>query len=212
MNRKTVLLTTLLALFLVILAGCTADKDKKESSEQMEQTVPKTHQTSTNDQESENQSQVSLLREIQQLAEQGKIINSEFPVKTTVIESVKEKWGTPDKEEYIAAAKGTYITYSKRDVVFGFNKGSQIFDVRSFDKRLNQITISDVEDTLGKPENVHHFAGEELLVYKAGEDYQLLFIFPKASKDNPAPGLDHYNIFYPPGSVNSMADDPGIKY
>ncbi|WP_114679251.1 DUF4309 domain-containing protein [Desulfotruncus alcoholivorax] len=51
-----------------------------------------------------------------------------------------------------------------------------------------------------------------MLVYQAGEKYQLLFIFPKATQQNSDPQLDHYNVFYPSGSANLMADDPGIRY
>jgi hypothetical protein len=79
------------------------------------------------------------------------IINCEFPVKTTVIEDVKKKWGEPDKTDWIPAAKGTYVTYPKHNVDFGFNKGSQIFEVRSFDSRLAKIQLSMVKKVFGTP-------------------------------------------------------------
>ena len=113
---------------------------------------------------------------------------------------------------YVSAAKGMYATYSKHNIVFGFNKGSQIFDVRSYDNSLKQVTMSKVKEVLGIPENTYHFDTEDMLVYKAGEKYQLLFIFPKANQQNSNPQLNHYNVFYPRGTVNLMADDPGIKY
>jgi hypothetical protein len=72
--------------------------------------------------------------------------------------------------------------------------------------------MSKVKEVLGEPENTHHFDTEDMLVYQAGEKYQLLFIFPKADDQDPDPRLDHYNVFYPRGTVNMMADDPGIKY
>ena len=53
---------------------------------------------------------------------------------------------------------------------------------------------------------------EDILVYEAGGNYQLLFMFSKATQQNPDPQLDHYNVFYPQGTVNMMAGDPGIKY
>jgi hypothetical protein len=162
--------------------------------------------------DAENDAQAMLLRDIVQLAGQGKTINCQFPVEATVIETVRDAWGEPDKTEYIAAAKGTYDTYADRDAVFGFNKGSQIFDVRSFDDSIKQVTMSKVKEVLGEPENTHHFDTEDMLVYQAGEKYQLLFIFPRADDQDPDPRLDHYNVFYPRGTVNMMADDPGIKY
>ncbi|GBF32795.1 lipoprotein, putative [Desulfocucumis palustris] len=162
--------------------------------------------------EQKEDSQAALLNEIMQLAPQGKVINCEFPVETTVIDTVNEKWGDPDSTDYIASAKGTYATYSEHHAAFGFNKGLQIFDVRSYDNSLKQITMSKVEEILGTPENIHHYNTEDMLVYKAGEKYQLLFIFPKATQQNSDPRLNHYNVFYPRGTVNMMADDPGIKY
>ncbi|OPX87640.1 MAG: hypothetical protein A4E53_02419 [Pelotomaculum sp. PtaB.Bin104] len=92
------------------------------------------------------------------------------------------------------------------------NKGSQIFDVRSYDDSLKQITLSKVKEVLGMPQNTHHYDTEDMLAYQAGEKYQLLFLFPKASQQNADPQLNHYNVFYPKGTVNSMANDPGIKY
>ncbi|MEG6615949.1 YjgB family protein [Peptococcaceae bacterium 1198_IL3148] len=159
-----------------------------------------------------NKTDTALLDQIIETAHQGQIFNCEFPVETTVIEDVKAKWGEADKEEYIAEAKGTYATYDEQNVVFGFNKGSQIFDVRSYDDSIKEIAMSQVREVLGSPDNAHYYDTEDMLVYQIGEKYQLLFIFPKATPENPDPKLDHYNVFYPHGTVNLMADDPGIKY
>ncbi len=211
MSRRFMFLVALLLLSIILFAGCASNKQGT-----LEQPVPQAAKDST---ESSNSNpvqipdaQAALLNEIMQLARQGKIINCEFPVETTVIETVKQKWGDPDREEYIAAAKGRYATYLKNNVAFGINKGEQIFDVRSFDNRLKELKISKVKEVLGAPENIHHYDTEDMLVYKAGEKYQLLFIFPKVIQQNTDPQLDHYNVFYPQGTVNSMADDPGIKY
>ncbi|PKM78121.1 MAG: hypothetical protein CVU90_03615 [Firmicutes bacterium HGW-Firmicutes-15] len=211
MSKRLMFIIALLLFSLVLFVGCASNKQGT-----LEQPDP---QAAKNPTESSNSNpvqipdvQAALLNEIKQLAPQGKIINCEFPIETTVIETVKQKWGDPDKEEYIAAAKGRYATYSIHNVAFGINKGSQIFDVRSFDNRLKELKMSKVKEVLGTPENTHHYDTEDMLVYKAGEKYQLLFIFPKATQQNPDPQLDHYNVFYPQGTVNSMAGDPGIKY
>lgn len=79
---------------------------------------------------------------MKRLAEEGKVINSDFPVKTIVIEDIIAKWGQPDKTDWVPAAKGNYSTYENGAIVFGFNKGSQIFEVRSFDKRLQELSLS----------------------------------------------------------------------
>ncbi|WP_390621929.1 DUF4309 domain-containing protein [Paenibacillus thiaminolyticus] len=41
----------------------------------------------------------------------------------------KNNAGEPDKDEF--AGQGMYATYEKRHIVFGYNKGMQLFDVRS---------------------------------------------------------------------------------
>lgn len=84
---------------------------------------------------------VALINTIVSLAKQGKVINSVFAAKVTVIEDVEKAWGKPDKMDYVAQAKGTYATYEKQGVVFGFNKGLQIFEVRSYDSGLKTVTL-----------------------------------------------------------------------
>jgi hypothetical protein len=214
MQRRFIFLLMLLLLGSFLLVGCrSTGTDQKDASNQTgQQTSVKPNKTGNVDTTGKTESPAVQLKEILRLAQQGKIINCEFPVETTVIETVQEKWGDPDQQEYIAAAKGTYTTYIKQQVVFGSNKGSQIFDVRSYNASLQPITMSDVQQTLGTPANIHHYANEDMLVYKAGEKYQLLFLFPKTTQTGTDPQLNHYNVFYPQGSVNSMADDPGLKY
>ncbi|HWP95420.1 MAG TPA: YjgB family protein [Syntrophomonadaceae bacterium] len=208
---KRFLILALLALSLILFAGCASTK-QDTSKQPVPQPAPGSTESNNSNPEAKPDAQATLLNEIMQSAKQGKVINCEFPVETTVIETVKGKWGDPDKEEYIAAAKGRYATYTQHNAVFGINKGEQIFDVRSYDNSIKELTQAKIKEVLGTPENIHHYDTQDMLVYKAGEKYQLLFIFPKATQQNLDPKLDHYNVFYPQGSVNMMADDPGIKY
>jgi len=60
------------------------------------------------------------------LARQGKVINSEFAAETEVIDDVEKKWGKPDKTDYVPEAKGTFVSYTGRGVVIGFNKRPDI--------------------------------------------------------------------------------------
>jgi hypothetical protein len=210
-SKKKTLIIIFMLLSFILLAGCTAGNKEPAEQTPPAQTEKPQQSVNNNEEPKENTTKI-ILTEIKKLARQGKTINCEFPVETTVIDTVINKWGQPDKSEYIAEAKGTYATFSERKVVFGFNKGSQIFDVRSYDERLQQITLSQVKESLGIPDNIHQYANEDMLVYNVGDKYQLLFMFPKADQQNADPRLDHYNLFYPRGTVNMMADDPGIKY
>ncbi len=208
MSRRLFILAVLV-LGMLLFAGCTAAKTPAQPEPQP---APASTATSNSNPVTKPDAQAMLLNEIMQLANQGKVIDCEFPVDTTVIETVKAKWGDPDQQTYIAAAKGTYATYAKHNAAFGFNKGSQIFDVRTYDNSIKDLTQSEIKVVLGAPENIHNYDTQDMLVYKAGEKYQLLFIFPKATPQNADPKLDHYNLFYPAGTVNSMAGDPGIRY
>lgn len=153
----------------------------------------------------------SLLN-MKQLAEQGKVINSTFSVKTTAMENVKTKWGEPDKTDWVPAAKGNYATYSKHAVVFGFNKGTQIFEVRSLDKQLQKLSLVKTKEVYGTPAYDVKVNGEEIIGYTAGQEFKMELVFPLTTASNSNPMMDHYLVLYPSGTVNSMANDPGRQW
>lgn len=156
--------------------------------------------------------QRTLVQQIEQNARAGKVVNCEFPIKSTNIEIVHEKWGLPDKTEYIADAKGSYETYGSRQVVFGYNKGMQIFEVRSNADSIRNLPLSKVQEVLGAP-SLKRSVGSQLIIgYVVSEEIKLEFVFPQVSQDNPDPRTDHVNVLYPAGTVNSMADDPGRQW
>lgn len=154
----------------------------------------------------------SLLPKIMTIAKQGKVINSDFSAKTNTIEDVEKVWGKADKTNWVAAAKGIYATYLNHNVVFGINKGEQIFEVRSYDSRLNKVAIAKVKEVLGNPAYDVKNNGQEIIGYTAGSEFKVEMVFPQPTKDNPNPMMDHYNVLYPEGTVNSMADDPGRQW
>ena len=156
--------------------------------------------------------QKQLIDTIVKLAKDGKIINSDAIAGKTVIEDMMKKLGKPDSQDYVGSAKGTYVTYEKKGVVFGFNKGSQIFESRSYDSRLKTLTLKKVEGVLGKPAYDQIYNKEHIIGYVMNSKYKLKFIFPQETKNNPDPRVDHVNVFYPQGTVNNMSEDPGRKW
>jgi hypothetical protein len=153
--------------------------------------------------------QKAMLLSMQKEAQQGRVLNIEFAAKTSMIDDVQGKWGKEDKSEYIADAKGTYDTFSKHNAVFGYNKGAQIFEVRSLDSALKALTLSQVKAAYGEPAYDKKSSTEEIIGYVINSDFKMLLVFPAGSGD---PKLDHYSVFYPAGTVNSMADDPGRQW
>lgn len=122
---------------------------------------------------------------------------------------MEEKWGKADSSEWVAAAKGMYSTYSKHNIVFGANKGNQVFEVRSLDNQLNSIQLSVVKDKLGTPQYDVKVNGEEIIGYKITDEFKILFVFPQGAAN---PALSHYSVLYPAGTINNMAGDKGREW
>src|SRR5680860_609451 len=154
----------------------------------------------------------ALFFNMMNLSKQGKVINCDFPAKTTTIDDVKKAWGKADQTSYVAAAKGSYATFSSHKVVFGFNKGDQIFEVRSFDSRLGTLTLAKAKEILGDPAYDVKNSSQEIIGYTAGAEFKVEMVFPQPTASNPTPAMDHYSVLYPQGTVNSMANDPGRQW
>lgn len=160
----------------------------------------------------EDKEREQLLNQIMDIAKQGKVPNCRFIAGKTVFDEVEEAWGKADKTDYIAAAKGTYAVYASKGVVFGINKGMQVFEIRSMGNDVKKISLSQVKRALGDPDKVLQYPGQDILGYVAGTDYKLEFVFPKAGQEQEDPLLDHLNVLYPRGTINMMADDHGRQW
>lgn len=146
------------------------------------------------------------------LAKQGKVINSDFPAETTTIDNVEKAWGKADQTNYIATVKGSYATFLGHKLVFGFNKGDQIFEARSFYSRLRSVTLAKTKEVLATPAYDIKNSGQEIIGYIAGSEFKVEMVFPQPTASNTNPAMDHYSVLYPQGTVNSMANDPGRQW
>ncbi|WP_459477952.1 YjgB family protein [Clostridium saccharoperbutylacetonicum] len=224
-NKKLSLLI-IMALCSVIISGCSNSNrsvnDTKDTTQTNNETSNTTDQSKTEENkilENKNEdssktenNQDSILKNIKTLAEEGKIINSDFADKSFNISDVEKNLGKADNAEWVTDAKGYYSTYSKYKVVFGSNKGGRIFEVRSFDSSLNNISLSNVEKYFGSPNHNVTVNNEKILGYVAGSDYKILFVFKVGADSKEDPKLDHYSVLYPQGTVNSMAGDSGREW
>ena len=212
-----------MTLFITIMAGCSssskpsgdAANDSKSSNEtSSEDKNSKSDAPSENSNvgtsNTENNSQKALLDNIKKLSEEGKIINCDFPVKTSTLQDVEKKWGKADKSDWVGEAKGNYAAYSNKNVVFGTNKGDQVFEARSFDSQLKQITLSEVKDFFGQPQYDVTSNGEKIIGYKSGSEFKILLVFKDS--ENKDPKLDHYSVLYPNGTKNNMSGDKGREW
>lgn len=153
-----------------------------------------------------------LLAQMKQSAAKGLAVGVPFAVETTTIDAVEKKWGKPDSSAYIASAKGTYNAYAKHAAAFGFNKGEQIFEARSLSPSLGAAKLSDVRAVYGKPAYTRLTTTQLILGYVASAKYRMLLVFARPAAKTSDPKLAHYSVFYPAGTVNYMADDPGRQW
>ncbi|MEI6100642.1 MAG: YjgB family protein [Eubacteriales bacterium] len=153
----------------------------------------------------------SFLKNMKDLADKGRVFNSEYAVETTTIDDVIAVWGNPNKSEYIQDAKGTYDTYTNKHVVYGFNKGDQIFEVRSTNPELGALTMSQVKSQYGANNYSKNVSGQIILGYVINAKYKMLLVFDTSAGASDPPLL-HYSVLYPAGTVNQMAGDPGRQW
>ncbi|WP_256757899.1 YjgB family protein [Cohnella sp. WQ 127256] len=139
------------------------------------------------------------IKEILELAKDGKAPGIEYAAHTGLIDEVEKAWGEADTQD--AAGKGIYATYVKKNAVFGFNKGSLIFDVRSSDAKLQKLTLKQIQQTLGKPDETKVNGEDTIYIYQANKQFQLKFIISKSTGK-----VDHISVFSAQDSINSMAN------
>ncbi|MBJ7936920.1 YjgB family protein [Bacillus cereus] len=145
-----------------------------------------------------NQKSINHVKDLFELAKEGKVPNVPFGAHTGDIEEIEKAWGKANKTEQ--AGNGMYATFTNKNVVFGFNKGSQVFDVRSYHAELKSITLQEIEKALGKPSSVKGNGGDKIYVYKVNNQYELKFVIPKSTGN-----VDHISVFSPEDSINKMA-------
>ncbi|WP_028552642.1 DUF4309 domain-containing protein [Paenibacillus sp. UNC451MF] len=136
--------------------------------------------------------------QIMEQAKKGKVPGNEYAAHTSLIDQVEKDWGKADKTE--SAGNGIYSTYDKHKAAFGFNKGSLIFDVRSYDTKLQTLSFSQIKSALGQPNDTIENKTETIYVYTANDQYQLKFIIPSSSGK-----VDHISVYSPQDAKNNMA-------
>ncbi|PGD33638.1 YjgB family protein [Bacillus wiedmannii] len=145
-----------------------------------------------------NQKSINHIKDLFELAKEGKVPNVPFAAHTGDIEEIEKDWGKADKTEQ--AGNGMYATFTNKNVSFGFNKGSQVFDVRSYHAELKLITLQELEKALGKPASVKVNGEDKIYVYKVNNQFELKFIIPKSTGK-----VNHISVFSPEDSINKMA-------
>ncbi|MCX9098230.1 YjgB family protein [Bacillus anthracis] len=194
------------------LAACKGTDEKKEANSTSENSKNEQNTSAEGKKEPEvksntdsnskdtviNQKSINHVKNLFELAKEGKVPNVPFAAHTGDIEEIEKAWGKADKIEQ--AGNGMYATFTNKNVSFGFNKGSQVFDVRSYHAELKSITLQEIEKALGKPNSVKGNGEDKIYVYKVNNQFELKFIIPKSTGK-----VNHISVFSPEDSINKMA-------
>ncbi|MFD1675729.1 beta-N-acetylglucosaminidase domain-containing protein [Alicyclobacillus fodiniaquatilis] len=132
----------------------------------------------------------AVVLQLKSLAQSGKVDNSSFVSGKSTIGEVEQAWGQPNTNN--AAGEGTYATYSAKQAAFGYNQSGIIFDVRSYSKRVQQLTAANVKNALGAPNTINHLTNQINEIYQVNDTYQIQFII-----DTKTNRVDHISVYDP---------------
>ena len=132
------------------------------------------------------------------LSSEGKIPNVPFQAGVTDLDLVNHAFGEPKITD--ETTLGTYATYSN-GVTVGYQK-TIIFDLRSYDESLQQIHLSDIKKVQGEPDETTYYKDENvdqiILNYHVNANYQLKWILPNPTEQEPDPVVHHISVFTEP--------------
>ncbi|MFB3164625.1 DUF4309 domain-containing protein [Neobacillus sp. 179-J 1A1 HS] len=178
--------------YLIILVSCSPGLDTSSSKSNQE---PKEDIISDPPTKEESKPSDSFPKQIRDLALNGKGLNSEFTLKTN-IQRVYENWGDPNYTDKYN--ENFYVTYEQRGITFGFYEHGEIFDIRSYDEKLQSLTYDEISSALGKPTDTRRVNDESIYVYKLNEEIELKFIIPNKSGK-----VDHTSVFLTQKNVDT---------
>lgn len=128
------------------------------------------------------------LADLVEAAKKGMTDTSPFNVFSNTMEEVEKQWEDPVKTDQVG--NGYYAVYEKKDTVFGFTAKGDIYDIRSYKKQLNAISLSDLKKELGEPTEIRAGEGEQIIVYTLTKDIQLKFIILNETEK-----VDHVSVY-----------------
>jgi len=182
MKKFTIMMMVIFSMSM-ILTACSSEKPRQPSKD----AHPK--QNAIHSKEI-NQTYLKQLDEIKAWAEKGMVKGSPFTALESTIDQVNSEWGEPDKVDQAGA--GNYATYNNKQIVLGYNKGGEIFDVRSYATNFKKITDKMIVKSYGKPKEIRDNNNENIYVYVLRQGIELKLIIPKSSNV-----IDHISVFNP---------------
>ncbi|MFB6466366.1 beta-N-acetylhexosaminidase [Cytobacillus sp. Hz8] len=130
------------------------------------------------------------------LSEGGKLVNLPFISGKTQRTEVSGTWGKPT--QITKAEDKSYEEYTQHHVVLGY-EGDICNDIRSYDSKLQSIRYHNILKVGGDPDEVRYYKDEThdqiILVYHVTPAYDLKWIMPKPTTQEPNPKADHISLY-----------------
>ena len=136
-----------------------------------------------------------LVKEIVSLSKKGKVIEAPFISGQSDRDEVTSQWG--EAKETTKTDSGDYMKFPDHHVTVGYLDDA-IFDIRSFDSKIQGIRLNDIKKYSGEPDETKYYKDEShnqaILIYHVNASYQLKWILPKSTDENPNPAVDHVSV------------------
>ncbi|MGG3564061.1 polysaccharide deacetylase family protein [Neobacillus rhizosphaerae] len=178
-----------------LLVGCGHSNDIKDTSNKSNQSPvnenkddPNKDQNEGNQGTSPQPQPIVTVQKIVSLASTGHVVNNPFVAHHSSFSEVKKAWGDPDKIDQVG--NGYYATYSKKFTVFGYTQDGLIYDVRSNEPSIQDLTLADIKKVMGNPKSTSSFQNDQIYTYNINKEYQLKWIIPISTSK-----VDHISVY-----------------
>ncbi|KAB8126087.1 beta-N-acetylhexosaminidase [Gracilibacillus oryzae] len=169
--------------------------NSKQSADKAEESV---HTIAPADME-ENEEVVKIedtIEKINQSAQIGKIPDIPLVAGKSNYQEVLESLGEPNQSSEINGAN--YAEFPTKKATIGY-KDKLVFDIRSSDPAIQEITYQEIKGTLGEPSELRYFQDAQhdqiIMVYHTDSPFLLKWILPKPTETNANPNVDHIAVY-----------------
>lgn len=198
------LLTFIICIF--ALSACSPSQNNHSQPKGNHQDTEKENPDDSNKTGKSNQnSSPSILdpKQIVELAKIGKVPSNEFAAHTNTMLEVEKQWGPPAGTDKVE--NNYYATYPSKNVVFGYNEKKVLVDIRSYDKRLKNLTYPEIQEELGEPTYTRLVNNDQIFGYKVNDQFELRFIISRANGK-----VDHISVLSPSDVAKGRTSVPYV--
>jgi len=124
----------------------------------------------------------------------GKVESIPFIAGETTSKEVTKLWG--ESNTHSNTEVGEYIEFPDKDIILGI-KNSMVFDIRSYKDDIKLVHLNELKD-YREPDETKTYKDETthqiILIYHENTNYQLKWVFPYPTDENPNPKVHHISV------------------